>query len=432
MGRARRALGRLAVVFFGGTAQSALAACPPPGIHLDTPLVDPTEPASIVVELRIFADSTPEDVAATIEVFDDTGLPLTVLVPSGWRPDDPGQLQGPSVELGLRTDTDTLLKSAQVLPSTVPIADWRLAIRDARRELRKNTGASVRTISLPPPPPALELAIDESGLRTILVEDEGANEPPRVARSYGGKPGRARLLTEHGYSDRCGAVFAANTAPALNRITRAGVQVPVARVVLLPDPDAARSFVGWWSTVAAPADWVALKPRQAGLRVAGQWLPRPSAAISTVVDDPAPARAATAKELDAIAEAIVVARRLPRSLPGGFSLTEAFTGLNAWASNPQEVVILPMLGGPTSIPATSRRAPGPVDVAQLKEASTTLSLAVSQTVPSLVNVGETTLTVREYLVALAYLKLGQTPVARDTPDPDPYAPDGGWGSSGSP
>ena len=394
-----------------------------------TPAV-PAAPARVVVKLRLSNASVPAEVADTIDAFDAVELPLTVSVPASWRPEHADQIAGPNVEIALRTSVVELLSPPPSNPAAVALSDWRAAIKGARRDLRKNTGAQVRTVSIAPPPPGLELMLDDSGLRTILLEDPGAGDPPRVARSWGGQPGRARLLSEQGYDDGCGAVVRAPTSAALDRISRAGPRVPVLRVVLLPEPDTARMFVGWWTTVAVPAGWQAVTPRQAGVQAVGAWLPRPQAKDATPgTPSTVTARRLSSDELNAAAQAIIDARRLPRTLPGGLSLTEAFVGLNAWTASPQDTVLLPTVGGPTTVPSRSSRPPAAVELHALEATAQTLSSAVSQTIPSLVTVGSETLTAREYLVALAHHKLGLSPIARDTPDPDPYAPGGGWGTS---
>ena len=392
----------------------------------------PTAAAKVVVELRVSNTSSSDQVAATIDALNASGasLPVTVLLPSDWKPAQRDILAGPHIEVGLRTSIPELMDPAPINPAAVSIRDWQLAVRDARKELRAMAGANPRTVSLPPPPPGLELVLDDSGVHTILVEDPGAASPPRVATSWGGRPGRARLLTEQGYDDSCGATLRAPTTAALDRIARAGPTVQVLRVALTPDPALADVFVSWWATVAVPAGWEALRPRQAGLRFAGAWLPRPQGSLQEA-PAPAPSRQVTASDLDAAAETIVAAGRLPRSLSGEMNLTEAFLALSAWAAEPQGIVAIGSAKGPDSLPGASMRPPGPVDTEALTKAAQTLVSAKGHTLPALVTVGADTLTAREYLVALAHLKLGRTPIARDTPDPDPYAPDGGWGSSGS-
>jgi hypothetical protein len=74
------------------------------------------------------------------------------------------------------------------------------------------------------------------------------------------------------------------------------------------------------------------------------------------------------------------------------------------------------------------KGPTPISTDELTAAATSLLPALQSNLPSLVNVGPHTLTMGEFLIALAHLHRGEAVQARPVGSPDPYAPGGGWGT----
>jgi hypothetical protein len=76
-----------------------------------------------------------------------------------------------------------------------------------------------------------------------------------------------------------------------------------------------------------------------------------------------------------------------------------------------------MLAGPTEISAEA-----------LQGSAGLILPSLQGNLPSLITVGDHTLTTGEYLVALARLAVGAPIRLQPVSSPDPYAPGGGWGS----
>ena len=66
---------------------------------------------------------------------------------------------------------------------------------------------------------------------------------------------------------------------------------------------------------------------------------------------------------------------------------------------------------------------------EVKDSALVLSGQLRGRIPSLVSIGDTTLTAAEALQVMSRAVLGHPTEATPVADPDPYAPGGGWGSS---
>jgi hypothetical protein len=188
----------------------------------------------------------------------------------------------------------------------------------------------------------------------------------------------------------------------------------------------------WADEVLRPTGAVALSPRGAAAAV-----PRRVALLGRPMAEPPPpppppGRALPVGDLDEAARALAGVTRLPRALPGGVTLTEAFAGLVLITADPDAPLLLPRLAPPLESPIRTLSSPLPLDPEALRAAARALAPSLQGSVPGLIDVGGHTLTPGELLVALADLRRGEPPVARPVGDPDPYAPGAGWGRSGGP
>lgn len=415
------------------TATYALAATPPrvPCTYgaPTNPRPEATSPARVLIEVRVDPDTPVATLDATLGPLVDAGLPVVVLVPIDWTPDTPGYaLPSRAVDVGLLTTLDDLVGQPIADPGAMFMSDWRSALKQGRRAVQKATGVRPRVLAMPTPPVTGELAIDDAGLQVFLPIDPGNAAPPRRARAAGGRTGRTRIVTEGVSSDQCGALLGAPLQSALDRVTLTAPAKVVSRVALPADPEAARALVLWWRTVAQPAEWRAWSVSTAYVRAGAPPLaPKPEEAAVT------PGITIETTRLTDASSAIVAAKRLPRLLPGELNLTEALVGLMAVVTDPgHEAYTVPVVGPPHDQARSTLNAPVRLSDDAMRAAAERLLPALQTSVPSLVTVGEHTLTTAEFLLALAHMHRGEAATARAVGSPDPYAPGAGWGSVRSP
>ena len=387
--------------------------------------VRPEATARVFVEVRVEPDTPAAAVDATLAPLLEVGLPVTVLVPLGW-PAAPDTWQPPAagVDLGMLTTLDGLVGRPVADPSAMSFIDWRDALRSGRRSVQKSVGQRPKVVAMPPPPPMGEVAIDDAGFTALLLIDPGDAAVPRRSVAFGGRTGRTRVLTEGTPADPCGALLGTPVRAALDRVARVGPSQVVTRVALPPDPATARALALWWSTTAAPADWKAWSVQAAFLRLGNaQLAPKPTTA--------APAATVTVElgRLTAAAPTLTAARRLPRVLPGDLNLTTAFAAFTAATADPtQPAYALAPLGPPPDVARTTLTDPIELAESDLRAAARSLLPGLTGTVPTVVEVGGHSLTNAEFLVAMAALLQGATPIARPVGHPDPYAVGAGWGA----
>jgi len=231
-------------------------------------------------------------------------------------------------------------------------------------------------------------------------------------------------VTEGIDTDSCGALLGTPILAALDRVTRAAPGQVVSRIALSPDPEQARAVAMWWTTVGRPAEWKAWSVGTMYVRAGAPPLaPRPTDEAQT------PQSTLEATRLNEASGAIITADRLPRVLPGNLNLTEALVGLIASAVSPgHDRYSVPIIGPPVDEARSMLKGPTTVSADELTAAAARLLPALQSSLPSLVSVGPHTLTMGEFLVALAHLHRGEATQTRPVRSPDPYAPGGGWGT----
>ncbi len=413
--------------------RSAPAACDFEPGAFDAPFQAHAPAAGLVVfEIRLMGQApVPSEL---LDVLSNRQLPATLLVGSIWARRNGEALrniqkQGHEVGLwfSLRNNLGLTTKTV-VIPD---LGDWIVALRRARRDIRRSTGQRAKSIGTQSLPEIGELAMEAMTYRALLPDERNIDDLPRRARSYTGTSGQARVLGIGPYLDGCGATLPAWTPAALDRATSTAARGGWVRIVLPAKPSAAPLLAKWLDEVVIPQGWEVVTAVTAARR-ARRPLGLPLQHTNIPASEVSVVRTVTRDAWRAVAEALVQPTTLPRSLPGEFSPTEAFLGLCTLLSAESEATVTSL--GPLSPPVeTARTGLGntevPLRTEDVRATARELMPSLSGHVPSLVTVGSHTLTAAEFLRVMAMTTLNMEPVARGVSDPDPYAPGGGWGES---
>jgi hypothetical protein len=413
--------------------QVALAGCDFDAGAADAPFEARAHSAGVVVfEIRLVGKA--QVPTALLNVLAKRGLPATMLVGTNWARRHGDALRGQEklgheigVWFSIRNDLG-LTSQTVVVPD---FGDWIVALRRARADVRRATGQRPRAVGIKSLPEVAELAMEALGYKVLLPDERNIDDLPRRARSYTGAAGQARVIGIGPYDDGCGATLPAWTPAALDRASSAVARGRWVRVVLPSDPDAAPLLAKWLDEVVIPQGWAVVQGITA-VRRARRPLGLPLKLEDTPTSMVPVTRTVPKDTWVKVAEALIEPTTLPRKLPGDLSPTEAFLGLCLLVSDAPATgtVSLGPLGPPVE---TARTGLGATEVALSPDAvrvtATELAPGLSGAVPSLVSVGDQTLTAAEFLRVLAMVSLNQAPVARGVSDPDPFAPGGGWGVS---
>ncbi len=346
---------------------AAHAACPIPPDAPDGALRgDALTGGGLVLELRIDRGATAESIAALIAPLSARKLPATLLVAP-----EVAEALGPTLREAAKAghEIGLLLPRAEVGPLLIggaeAYAQWWEELRAAKKVVQKAAHAPVRVVALRPSQREAELAADQQGFRTILPLEDGARSPVRRSAATAGQPGRARVLSPGPYPDSCGAQLPAWTPGALDRATRYGTAGAPGRVALpLAGADPAL-LARWLDEVLAPAQVRLLKASE--VEPGAHRRPPPL---------PAPGGPGPGCGHPEGRGRLPGRSRLPRTLPGGLNLTEAYAALLSAVANPgAERLPLPDSLRPdfgrSSLPAEGRPVPAAAirSAAELLQAS---------------------------------------------------------------
>lgn len=402
---------------------TAHAACPIPPDSADGALSsDALTGGGLVLELRIDRGATADSITALLAPLSARKLPATLLVAP-----EVAEALGPTLRQAAKAghEIGLLLPRAEQGPLLIggaeAYAQWWEELRAAKKLVQKAAHAPVRVVALRPSQREAELAADQQGFRTILPLEDRARSPVRRSAATAGQPGRARVLSPGPYPEGCGAQLPAWTPGSLDRATRYGTAGAPGRVALPLDGADPALLARWLDEVLAPAQVRLLKASEVGrVRIAA----------------PPPAPPPAARDLDVATLKVAVAAlpgrsRLPRTLPGGLNLTEAYAALLSAVANPgAERLPLPDLAPPSDFGRSSLPAEGrPVPAAAIRTAAEALLQAQPKAIPALSEVDGLALTAGEFLSLMAQVLLELPPVARPAEPPDPFGEGGGWGQS---
>jgi hypothetical protein len=443
----------------GLAAQSARAAVPARCAEAvqsapDAPFVTPTvTKAAFILELWFGPGDDPAQLRALTDVLERHKLRATVLV----HPDMIAQngalitdLTKHKHELGLLLRAaelpdpgvnPVLPPGVRMPPGTQPrgpgfttLNAWLPPLRAHVKALRAHTDLAVDAVSIDVLSGGAEQAFEAMGIRAVLPQDPMEPGPPRVLRSATGEPARGRVLPADHWKDPCGPALPAWTPAALDRAGAAAGASPAARISL-PVAGAQPALLERWLTeVVEPAGWqvITASAAAAKARAVGGGLIGAALAPAELPPSLAPGRYVERVALIAAAPLVLEGARLPRSLPGGLTLTEYVQGMVLWAADPTaEGYRLGPLGGPGELARSTVRPGLRLEAELVRAAMQELKPGLSGSLPSAVSVGEHLLTISELAVILSQMALDQPLSVQAKPPPDPFAPDLGWGRSGT-
>jgi hypothetical protein len=421
----------------------------------DAPFVPPSSPkADFILELWFGPGDDPAALRALTDVLERHKLRATVLV----HPDmiaQNGDLIAGLVkrkhELGLLLRASelpdpgvnpVLPPGVRMPPGTQPrgpgfatLNAWLPPLRAHVKALRAHTDAAVDAVSIDVLSGGAEQAFEAMGIRAVLPQDPMEPGPARVLRSATGEPARGRVLPADHWKDPCGPALPAWTPAALDRAGAAAGASPAARISLPVAGSQPALLERWLVEVFGPAGWQAVPASAAAARAraVGGGLIGAALAQAEVPPGLAPGRYVERSALLAAAPLVLEGARLPRTLPGGLTLTEYVQGMVLWAADPAaEGYRLGPLGGPGELARSTVRPGLALSADALRAAMVELKPGLSGSLPSAVSVGDHLLTISELAVALSQLALDQPLSVQAKPPPDPFAPDLGWGRSGTP
>jgi hypothetical protein len=381
-----------------------------------------------LVALEIRLEDGSRDPSPILQVLTDHAVPATILV-------EPTVADHWSAQLSAATahghDVGVLIHAQRdlgVAPETilqVSVTRWWQELKQARRTVKHAAGRHPTIFAIDLPTRAAAVAFEQMRVRMVWSLDGGPDAPRRLDTSQD-SAGSTKLLNAGGYGDPCGAMLPSWTPAAFDRVadaTRAGWPVRVE----LPTAGFDGELLGrWLEAVEQEVRFVT------GRDLAALSLPELGAGGGSAPPPPRYLRRIDGASWLSAAHAIEDAWVLPRTAPGGLAPTEAFLAFALLLdadSTPASLEIGP-LGPPLEVARSALRDPVPLPAAHVREAVKALSPATLQTVPAVVTVGDVTLTAAEFLRVMAQVVLSHDPVARVVGDPDPFAPGGGWGTSG--
>ena len=395
--------------------------------------VTPRAVARVVFELQLTGPLRPVHADPFISSLHARDIDRTIYAAPAWASQHSEWLTQQAengAEIGVLFLSEQEFPFSQAQIERMPPRHWWAVLKQARRTLRKSSHHRIESIATDTLPPAAEIALEEMGFRVISTTDPVHKEAPRPARGIDGTRGQALIITSAPYADQCGVYLPSFHPGALDRATRATQQGGVVRigVPLSTEPDRSQDLRMWnqWLTdIVTPSPWRTLTASDAARQPAfsGAFIPPPPKQESRQV-------AVEVPRILAAAEDAVASSKLPRVMGDDIYPIELFIGLVALLSEgttagsvPLVQAIAPIETARSTLPALGVQLPDKdiVATAQL------LHGAMGAHIPTVLNVGNTTLTAGEFLVAMSLVALGRPTVIQPIQDPDPFATGGGWG-----
>ena len=368
----------------------------------------------------------PTDILA---VLDSHGLKATLLVSHRWAAQHSEFLQnaadaGHEIGLWISLRQDIGLTGAYATEPT--FSDWVDAIRTARRKTQAATGHRPMTMGMSTVPILGELAADAMGFRAVVSHERTINDRPRKARATSKSRGRARIIGQGKYDDGCGHLLPHWSPAALDRATHAAARSEWVRIGLPSSENVGPMLSRWITTVVIPKAWNVVT-----LSRMGTLARKSSGAAPKTPPQVAVARQVGPKAWTEIATRIAASDPLPTKPGHQLNLTEAFFGLVTLLASDQTsmTVTIGSLKPPTASAQSEIDGPTEVSPSEVAAMAARLQPHLRGQVPSLISVGDHSLTAAEALKLMAKAFLGEPTVAVHVQNPQIFAEGYGWGES---
>jgi hypothetical protein len=305
-------------------------------------------------------------------------------------------------------------------------SDWVDAIRLARRKTRTASGQRPKTMAISALPPIAEMAGEAVGFRAIAPNERTIDDRPRRSTTASKSIGRAMVIGQGKYSDGCGHILPSWSLLALDRATHVAARGEWVRIGLPSTVGVAPILAQWISEVVKPQGWpvLTLVEMAAAARAATGASPKatPMVAVPKRIHHDTWVKAA---------KTLTQANPMPQRPEHSINLTETFFGLVTLLAAPEQPVALTLghLQPPTSSTVTELKGPTAFSAAELQAMVSTLHSRLRGHIPSLVSIGDQSLTAAEALQLMARAFTNQPLTASPVDNPSPYASDLGWGES---
>jgi peptidoglycan/xylan/chitin deacetylase (PgdA/CDA1 family) len=383
----------------------------------------------VILEIPL-AGSSPAPLSI-LQTLEKRNIHATLLVSKDWAQRHASFLRSAAEaghEVGFWYSLQKDLGLTSDMTSDPVLSDWVESMRTGRKVLRKITRSRIDTIAVSFLPITGEVAAEGLAFRAILISERTIDDIPRRSRSFAGSVGRSRIIGQGPYLDGCGDQLPHWSPAALDRATGAVARGEWVRIALPSNAEAGDLLGRWLDEVVIPEKW--------NIKTASK-LANKARKMAEIVpvhqpeNEVAVARAVPIDTWMEIAETISSSNPLPRYPSEGINLTESFIGLVSIlaADTPPGSISLGPLEPPMEVAAYGLSGPKLLSEDDVKKSATLLSKQLRGRIPSLIGVGDATLTAAEALQVIAKTILGHPPEATPVTDPDPYAPGGGWGSS---
>jgi hypothetical protein len=389
--------------------------------------------APVVLVLELWPEGAPPGwTEAVLDALDARDLRAGVVVsPEGMR-GEAGLVVASAVARGH--------EPVLALPTSSGVSlDGPAEARAIAVEMKERVGARPRAVWSPLTVRRDEAILLQAGFRTMLAGAGGAVAAPRIGARFEDQIVETVVLPGGPYADACGTDprvvgFLPSTgdraATALRGAAAAG-GFGVVRLELIGAGgtlDDAAQLARWLDAIVTPAGVPAVPPEEARA-LALKALDAPIAPVSADVGGRLVGLADVAAAAEALAGDVGT---LPRTLPGGMTLTEGWSAFVLVAAGKAEggVVRLGALGGPEVASRTALTGPTTLPQADIVATARAIVAAPPDRIPAALPFGGVLLTAAESLLAFASVARGEaSAVVSPVGVPEPNMPGLGWGDA---
>ena len=408
---------------------SGYAACDPPPLNHPKAPIGARAPAlgSVIIEVPLLG-AVPEP-TEIIQVLSDRDLKATLMVSADWAERHSDFLrsaakQGHEVGLWISLREDIGLSGAYAQDPA--FSDWVDAIRRARSIVKRASGVRPKAIGMGTLTPIGELATDALAFKAVLPNERTVGDKPRRVSRPDRAKGRARVIGQGRYPDGCGHILPHWTPAGLDRATHAAARAEWVRIGLPSADGVSDMLTQWLDDVVLAEQWTVLTATAMAKRAA-KAEDRPSKPPPAV----AVAKRVTPQAMKAAAQRLIHSNPLPRRATPELNLTESYFALVTMIADEtqSESVTLGHLAGPMSCARTELSGPVELSLEDVQQVARQLHERLSGQVPALITIGDYGLTAGEALQVLARAHAGEDLTVQPVANPQPFAPDCGWGAS---
>lgn len=416
-------------LLFAMVMTASQAACEPPPLNHPSAPIGARAPAlgRVVLEIPLLG-AVPEP-TEILEVLSKRDLAATLMVSADWAERHKEFLRaaashGHEVGLWVSLQEDIGLSGAYV--EDPAFSDWVDAIRTARARVKRASGVKPKTIGMATLTPIGEFATDALAFKAVLPNERTVGDRPRRVSRPDQAKGRARVIGQGRYTDGCGHILPHWTPAGLDRATHTAARAEWVRVGL-PSADGVSDMLSrWLDDVVVTEQWSIVTASEMA-KAAAKAEDEPSKPPPAV----AVAKRVTPDVLMAASRSLSSTSPLPRRAAADLNLTEAYFALVTMVATGQSdaPVTLGHLDGPANCARTELKEPVTVTAEDVQSVAKQLHDRLSGQVPALITVGEHGLTAAETLQLLARAHHGASLRIQPVNNPQPFAPDCGWGAS---